>query len=284
MTIAFATGAPYRDVDPDLPLIAAAAGDLAVAFPVWDDPSVDWSDFDVVVVRSCWDYTFRHAEFLAWTQSLPHVLNPADVMAWNTDKVYLRELADAGVPVIETFWDVTEGDALPEAEEWVVKPSISAGSRDTARWTDPSDVHRHSTELVEAGRTSMVQPYITSVDEQGETAMLYIGGTFSHAIEKGPLLGRGEGVRQDRDSREVINPRTCTAAQRELADEVVSLVPKLLGREVELAYARVDLVADDDGAPRLIEMELTEPSLFLDHSDGGAERLLEVARRAAASR
>jgi glutathione synthase/RimK-type ligase-like ATP-grasp enzyme len=281
VTIALATGRAFQTIDADLPLImdAAAARGLDAEITVWDDDTVDWSAYEVVVVRSCWDYLDRRDDFLTWAAKVPNLLNPADVLAWNTDKVYLRELADAGVPVIDTRWDVRRGDELPDsAGEWVVKPSISGGGKDTARWDDPDDVYTHSEELIDAGRTAMVQPYVPSVDNEGETALIYFGGRFSHAIRKGPLLERGEGVRQDRDQREVITPRAPTAAQEDVAQQVLAAIPSSLGRAAALAYARVDLVTDTDGAPRLIELELTEPSLFLDNTEGGAERLVEAVQ------
>lgn len=131
MTIALATGRPFLDLDVDLPLLvgAASARGLDAEVAVWDDESVDWSAYEAVVVRSCWDYLDRRDDFLSWAARVPNLLNPAEGLSWNTDKVYLRELADAGVPVIETHWDVRTGDELPRlgiaAEEWVVKPSIS---------------------------------------------------------------------------------------------------------------------------------------------------------------
>jgi hypothetical protein len=282
VTIALATGRAYPTLDVDLALLvdAAAAQGLDAEVVVWDDDAVDWSAYDLVVVRSCWDYIQRRDDFLAWADKIPNLLNPADVLAWNTDKVYLRELVDAGVPVIDTRWDVRRGDDLPGPDgEWVVKPSVSGGSRDTARWSDPGDVYAHSEELIAAGRTVMVQPYVPSVDTEGETALIYFGGRYSHAIRKGPLLGRGEGVRQDRENLEVITPRAPTAAQLDVAAQVLAAIPSSLGRAESLAYARVDLVTDHNGAPILIELELTEPSLFLDHAENGAERLIDAIRR-----
>ena len=278
MTIALATGRPYADVDSDLPLVLETARERGVdmQIAIWDDPDVDWSAHELVVVRSCWDYVQRRDDFLAWAARVPRLANPADVLEWNTDKTYLRGLADAGVPVIDTRWDVRRGDDLPDADEWVVKPSISAGSRDTARWDDPEDVYAHSEELLAAGRTVMLQPYVPSVDTEGETALLYFGGRFSHAIRKGPLLERGEGVRQDRDSREVITPRAPTAAQHEVAEQALAALPSSLPAAAELAYARVDLVTDPDGQPRLIELELAEPSLFLETAGGAVARLVDT--------
>jgi len=216
-----------------------------------------------VVVRSCWDYTWRLEEFLSWAASVPRLRNDVRVLRWNTDKVYLRDLERAGLPVVPTVWDPTRAGDLPDAGEWVVKPSISAGSRDTARWPERSAALAHAAELVAAGRTAMVQPYLASVDAEGETAMLFIGGRFSHAVRKAPLLVRGEGIRHDRDSRGDLSPAEPTIAQRALADAVFEAIGPLVPGAATPLYARIDLVHDDDGRPVLLELELTEPSLFL---------------------
>ncbi|NRQ50170.1 ATP-grasp domain-containing protein [Aeromicrobium stalagmiti] len=278
MSIAFVTSSTHRPYDADLPLLLAAAEQRGTdaEIVVWDDPAVDWPSYDAVVVRSCWDYIARRDEFLAWAAAVPQLHNSHDVLTWNTDKVYLQQLQAAGVPIIETRWDVAAGDDIGDHDEWVVKPTISSGSKDTARWSTREQVWAHSAELVAAGRTSMTQPYIASVDDEGETAMLHFSGTFSHAIRKGPLLNRGEGVRQDRDSRESITPRTPSDAQREVSEHVLATAVSLLGLESAPLYARIDLVTGADGAPVLIELELAEPSLFLPDSDGGAGRFVDA--------
>ena len=278
VTIAFATSAALRRFDDDLPLIQAAADQRGVHAEIlsWDDPDTDWSAFDAVVIRSCWDYIGRRDEFLQWAGSVPHLHNSLDVIKWNTDKIYLRQLEAEGIPIIETRWDIAAGDDIGSPGEWVVKPTVSAGSRDTARWHTAEDVYAHSAELIAAGRTSMTQPYISSVDDEGETAMLFIGGVFSHAIRKGQLLRPDEGVAQDRAGRETIDPRTPSDAQRDVAQAALAAVDTVLGRHVDLLYARVDLVTAADGAPIVIELELTEPSLFLPYSDHGAERLVDA--------
>lgn len=279
MTIAFASAADFRDMDEDLPLLLDAARQrgLDAEIVIWDDPAVDWSAYESVIVRSCWDYIARREEFLAWTASVPQLHNTHDVISWNTDKVYLRQLEAAGVPIIETRWDVAADDDIGDHDEWVVKPTISAGSRDTARWTSRDDVYSHSSELVAAGRTSMTQPYIASVDDEGETAMMFFGGTFSHAIRKGAILARGEGVRQDRDGRgENPMPREPSETQHQVAAQALAAVDHILGRDAGLMYARVDLVTAPDGSPLVIELELTEPSLFLPWSGGGAHRLVDT--------
>lgn len=278
MPLAFVTSRDHRPHDPDLPLLvdAARTHGTTADVVVWDDPAVSWSSYETVVVRSCWNYISRRDEFLGWAASVPQLHNSHQVLTWNTDKVYLRELEAAGVPIIETRWDVAPGDDIGEHAEWVVKPTISAGSKDTARWSTADEAWTHSAELVAAGRTSMTQPYISSVDDEGETALMYFSGTFSHAIRKGPLLQRGEGVRQDRDSREEITPRDANAAQREIADQAIAATVSILGLDQPPLYARVDLVTASDGSPLLIELELAEPSLFLPQSGGGADRLVEA--------
>lgn len=263
-------------VDPDLPLASAAlrAAGYAVDLVRWDDETVDWAAVDLAVVRSCWDYAWRLEEFLAWAGSVPRLRNAVELLRWNTDKTYLRDLERAGLPVVPTVWSPVSADQLPDAAEWVVKPSVSAGSRDTARWSDAAEALAHAAELVGAGRTAMVQPYLAGVDEDGETAMLFIGGRFSHAVRKGPLLGRGEGVRQDRDSRGDLRAVEPAADQREVAEAVVDAIGKLRPEVPAPLYARIDLVKDAAGRPVVLELELTEPSLFLPQAPGAARTLV----------
>jgi glutathione synthase/RimK-type ligase-like ATP-grasp enzyme len=262
-------------VDPDLPLAAAALGDAGYEVDLlrWDDADVDWWGFDLAVVRSCWDYAWRREEFLEWAESVPRLRNGAELLRWNTDKTYLRELEAAGLPVVPTVWNAVRPADLPGAGEWVVKPSVSAGSRDTARWSDASAAVDHAAELTAAGRTAMVQPYLASVDDRGETAMLFIGGRFSHAVRKGALLKPGEGVRQDRDSRADLSRVDPTAAQRDVADAVFAAVGGLVQGAPAPLYARIDLVHDEAGRPVVLELELTEPSLFLPQAPEAAVTL-----------
>lgn len=273
--IALVTSAVGLPRDPDLPLAVAALEDAGFAADVvrWDDPDVEWDGYALSVVRSCWDYTRRRDEFLAWAARVPRLRNPAELLAWNTDKTYLRNLEQAGLPVVPTVWSPTSAAELRQGAEWVVKPSISAGSRDTARWTAAEDVLAHVADLAGRGWTAMVQPYQASVDRAGETAMLFLGGEFSHAVRKGPLLLAGEGIRQDRDSRGDLRAVTATDAQCEVARAVLEAVPDLVPGIPPLLYARVDLVEDAHGRPVVLELELTEPSLFLPQAPEAAGRL-----------
>jgi hypothetical protein len=281
--VAFATCTALPDIYlDDQPLAdALTAHGVTVDAAVWDDPGVDWAGYDLVVLRSPWDYPARRADFVAWASGVPRLANPADIVAWNTDKTYLRELAAAGVPVVQTVW-LPPGSSWtpPDHGEYVVKPSISVGSRDTGRYdlADPAQRAQalgHATRLTGAGRTAMVQPYLTAVDTAGETAVLCTPDAtgqlrYSHGIRKGPMLDGPDSGPVGVYKEENITPRTPAPAELAAAQRVLAAVP---GGPDRLLYARVDLIPGPAGEPLLIELELTEPSLFLLHADGAAERL-----------
>jgi hypothetical protein len=288
--IAIATAAEFPDLDEDGPVLLAALAERG--FPaepaVWTDQDVDWSAYELVAVRSTWDYQHHRDDFVRWAHRVAGVtrlVNPAPVLEWNTDKTYLRALSDAGLPVVPTEWKVPGDDYTPRTQgEYVVKPAVSAGSRDTNRYRAGEHDERavtHVQELLAAGRTVMVQPYLDAVDTAGETALLFSGGTFSHAIRKGPLLTAAMELVQGAYMPEEIQPREPTAREREVAEQVLdALVDVAPAGRADLAYARVDLVPGPDGEPILLELELTEPSMFLVHdaADGAkaAARLADA--------
>jgi len=232
---------------------------------VWDDAAVDWSRYDLVVIRSTWDYTGKVDAFLAWADSVPRLLNPADVVRWNHDKRYLAALQAKGVPTVPTaFLAPGEPVDLTEDRRYVVKPTVSAGASDTMAG-DAGAVMRHVRSLHRSGRTAMVQPYLEGIDERGETAIVYIADAFSHAAGKRPVLGHArfpDGTLEP----EHVTPRDATTAELDLAEQVLDTIP--FDRS-SLLYARVDLIPGPDGDPVLLELELIEPSLFLDQSPGG---------------
>ncbi|MEU7934027.1 ATP-grasp domain-containing protein [Micromonospora echinofusca] len=284
--VALVTCADLPDLDPDDRLLLDPLARRGVTADVrdWADPGADWPAYDLAVLRSPWDYALRRDEFVAWASRVPTLANPADVVRWNTDKRYLAELSAVGVPTVPTSWVAPGEDWRPPATsgEYVVKPAVSAGSQDTGRYDLADPHHRelavaHVRRLSDAGRLTMVQPYLDAVDTAGETALLYLAGpdgpTFSHAIRKGPML-TGPDLGVDGLHRpEEITARTATAAQLAVAERALAAVPGGSGR---LLYARVDLIPGRDGAPVLVELELTEPSLFLGHADGAADRLADA--------
>ncbi|MDQ6874981.1 MAG: hypothetical protein M3042_07990 [Actinomycetota bacterium] len=263
--VALVTCAQFPDLDEDGPALLAALRDQAVdpRPAVWDDSAVDWAAFDLAVIRSPWDYAPRREEFVAWAESVPRLANPAAVVRWNTDKRYLTDLSARGIPVVPTTF-LAPGDsiALPESGEFVVKPAVGAGALDTARYRpdERARAGEHVRRLHGAGRTAMVQPYLARVDVAGETALLYTGGHYSHTIRKDALLTGPAGEVEGLYREESISAREPAPAQVALAEAALAAVP---GSGGQLLYARVDLLPGPDGAPVLLELELTEPSLFL---------------------
>lgn len=284
--VALVTCAALPDLESDDRLVHAplAARGVTAEAVVWDDPGVDWAGYDLVVLRSPWDYTARRDAFIAWAATVPALANPADVVRWNTDKRYLEQLSTAGVATVPTTW-IQPGQqwAHPaERGEYVIKPSVSADSRDTGRYDLADPEHRelaqvHVRRLAAAGRVTMVQPYLSAVDTDGETALLFLAGPdglrFSHAIRKGAMLtGPDLGPEEPRKA-ERITPRTATAEQVAVAEKILAEVP---GGPERLLYARVDLIPGEGDAPLLVELELTEPSLFLGYADGAPDRLADA--------
>ena len=285
-SVLLASCAPALGADEDEPLLIAALADAGVTAGVadWADPSVDWAAADAVVVRSTWDYAPRRDEFLAWARKVEGVtrlFNPADVLAWNIDKRYLAGLADAGIPVVPTAWTAT-ADELPAAlgrwEDVVVKPTVSAGARDTARFRpgEGDAAAAFATGILASGRSVMVQPYLARLDADGETGLVYLDGAYSHAFRKGALLA-GAPLGPGLYAEEEIEPRVASEAERAIGDAVLALTAERTGATP--LYARVDLVPGTDGEPVLIELELTEPSLFLATDDGAAARVAAAIHR-----
>ena len=206
--IALVTTRAARDLDDDLLPLAAAlrARDADVSIVDWDDAAMDWSRFDIALLRSPWDYTQRAAEFLAWAEhaaTRTRLLNPIDVVRWNVDKHYLGDLAARGVAIVPSRFVEPHEDAQlgidaflathADAGEFVVKPAIGAGSRDAQRHARAArgDAVAHARRLLDANRSVLLQPYLDRVDDVGETALIYFDGQFSHAVRKDALLQRG---------------------------------------------------------------------------------------------
>lgn len=261
--------------DDDRPLL----GELAVlgvgARPVvWDDPSVDWTAFDALVLRSTWNYHLKPREFTAWLAELDEIgvplWNPTPVVRWNLHKRYLRELGDKGVLVPPTEW-VARAEARPLSallgqRGWtdaIVKPSISASATDTWRTTgDAQGDDRRYRELVERADL-LVQATIPEVATHGEWSLLYLGGSFSHAMLKRPKAGD---FRVQTELGGTAARATPPAPVIEAGDRIVALIPG------DWLFARVDGVLTRDGF-MLMELECIEPLLFLAQQPGSAATL-----------
>ncbi len=283
-TIAIATCEWHPQLDAEHVLLRAALQDLGAGVDVlpWSAPGPGgWEGYDAVVVRETWDYSWRLAEFLRWTSTLGDRLhNGPDVIAWNADKRYLFELGREGIPVIAGEHLSPAARFDPPAGRFVVKPTVSGGARHTAVY----DAHGHDAarahvaRLQAEGRDLLVQPYCDSVDDEAETAVVFLDGRFSHAMRKGPLLAVGEPPSEEPFGADDMSPRMADPDVLALAQRTWELATARFGA---LLYARVDILRGADGEPAVLELELIEPSLFLDFAPGSAAVLAAgVCRRA----
>ncbi len=287
-SIALVTARAARAHDADLPLLEAALGARGLRAEIvdWDDAETDWAQFALVLLRSTWDYSARLGEFLTWlerTALLTRILNPPEVIRWSLDKHYLAELHRAGVRIVPTGYaepgDNTAAvlarflEEQAAASELVLKPAVGSGARDAQRHARAAieDMREHMARLLAKQRSVLMQPYLARVDEHGETALIYIGGEFSHAIAKSAVLSRGHAPTQALFAPEMIVARTPGADELELGARVLGQLP--FGK---VLYARVDLLRDASGSPCVLELELAEPSLYLGYSPHAPARLAQA--------
>jgi glutathione synthase/RimK-type ligase-like ATP-grasp enzyme len=288
--IALATQAslPHLNADDRRLVPAFAARGVHATAVVWDDPAIDWSTFDAVVIRSCWDYHLRHDTFLDWVARLERagvpVFNPPAVIRWNSEKGYLRELAERGVGVVPTRWidtgsATTLHDVLHDAgwDDAVVKPSISASAHETWR-TSRSAALRDEPRfrsLLARGRV-LVQPFMREVVDAGEWSLMFLGGQFSHAMLKRARSG------DFRVQSEHGGSATLEAPGAHVIEQARRALHAAPGGEDTILYARVDGCIVN-GEFVLMELELIEPLLYLaEHPDAPArfaDALLMLAAR-----
>ncbi len=228
----------------------------------WDDPAT--LDADLVIPRATWDYTERLDDFLAWTRRVRNLVNAPAVVAWNTDKRYLADLQTAGVPTVPTAFFAPGDEVRIPQGECVVKPAIGAGSVGAQRFRDPDLARAHAVALHADGQTALVQPYDPRIAD-GETALVFLCGEQSHAFNKGPLLPPpGQPAALDESgtyAEETLKPADPDPELWEVGHAALAAAAAKLGIGVdELLYARVDVIGGPDD-PRLLELELVEPSL-----------------------
>lgn len=263
---------PDGDGD-DAGLVAALRSrGLHARWMSWDDPRT--GDADLVILRAAWDYAERRAEFLDWTRRVPNLLNAPAVVAWNSDKHYMHDLAAAGVPTVpSSFFEPGETVTLPRGEV-VVKPAIGAGSIDTLRFLDRGAATDHAELILGRGTSVVVQPYDPRI-EAGETALVFLGGEQSHAFIKGPMLPpQGSEPTLDESgmyAAESLAPADPDFEVWDVGHAALDAAASHLGiAKAELLYARVDVIGGGPD-PVLLELELIEPAL-------GWRQLDETAR------
>lgn len=278
-----------EDPDHDTPLLLDALRSRG-AEPeavVWHDASVDLAGFDLLVIRSPWDYPERPDEFHAWldrAERATRVVNHPATVRWNLDKRYLADLEAAGVRVVPTVYASTVEEAahgLSGREgRVVVKPTVSAGARDTGliEATDAAALAL-AERIVDGGGVAMIQPEVPELSAGHEKALYAIDGVFTHAIAKGALLEVGGGLR---GGVYVENPVLVEATdeERAFAAAVLRAVGVATGGPLPL-YARVDTVASAERGLCLLEVELVEPALNLHVARGATAAVAEGILRAA---
>jgi glutathione synthase/RimK-type ligase-like ATP-grasp enzyme len=273
--------APRLAADDELLPPALASLGITAEPVVWSNDSATWSDFDAVVVRSCWDYHLQFAEFLAWLARLDAegiaVWNSSPLVRWNADKRYLLDLARRGVATIPTMI-VPRGrgcdvESLAIAEGWtrfVLKPTVSASGYETYALRTPlDDAAREAIAKVTAIGDALLQPFVEEVPRYGEYSFTFIDGAFSHATLKRATPGE---FRVQTEHGGSVEPVDAPRALVEQATHALKVLP-----ETPL-YARVDGIARGS-AFLLMELELIEPNLFLGEASGAAERLAAAIDR-----
>lgn len=293
MRIALATCAKSFVGKADEQALDAAlhARGLTVEHPNWDDPAVDWARYDAIVLRTVWDYHDKAEAFDAWLDAVPartKLLNPAPVVRWNGRKDYLRELEAEGVAIAPTRW-------LPAGERHdlarccrelgvegraFLKPLVGANASHTLRFDSASELPAAQVFLdgLEPARAMMLQPYLDSVEREGEYSLIYFADQLSHATRKIPVPGDYR-VQDDWGASD--EPWTPDAPALALGQQTLAALARIARArswaiELPLLYARVDLLRDARGAWVLNELELIEPSLFFRHDAEAAGRMVEA--------
>jgi len=279
MRIAYVVGDDDpKDPDPDLdiPFVKDAANQLKIEldFPNWQDKNVNWQKYDAAVIRSTWNYVPFRDEFVSWSQKVENetkLFNSSKIVKWNTDKKYLLELEQNEIPIIPTKFcsSVEEVEskldwAFNQASAIAIKPSIGAGARLAGRASSIDEAKKLLKNIFENNRIAMIQPYIESVDTDGEKAIVVIDGKLSHVARKVPALtkgGHGDGA-------------GLVAIDKKIED-IFEVIASKLSTWNELLYARIDVV-EYKGSYLLMELELTEPWLFMKYRPESSLDLLNA--------
>ena len=284
--LAIATSADHPSIQPDDAHLAASLERLGVppVVCVWNDPAVDWSAFDAVLIRTIWDYYKHHAAFLDWLDRLDRLgiptINDSALLRWNSDKCYLLELAQHGVAIIPT--QLASTAALPgvlaamPGQSVVIKPSISGSAWHTLRGTIGDAAFAAAVAQLPRDCNYLVQPFVPEVVSDGEWSLLYFAGEFSHAVIKRPAEGDYRVQGEHGGSAEPAQPDGSILAAAERALAAVAAIG-----HGDHAYVRVDGVVSD-GRFLIMELELIEPFLHLAAHSAAAEQLArDVAGRLA---
>lgn len=283
VTLATATTLPDLYPDEAGLLDALAMRGVDPQIKVWNDPSVDWEEAGMVVVRSVVDYAKARDGFLNWARSVPRILNHADVLEWNTDKHYLRELAELGMPTIDTTWlSALRGyskhqvhSRFPATGDFVIKPAVSSGVRDVGRYSASSIPQRQAAitqvmDLLRQGRDVMIQRYREEVETEGERSLVFFNGILSHAVTKKPLLSPQQ-VTKSTVIEAAVTSREVSGEELRWGEQIRTIIHRYIrermGRDEQLLFNRVDIVPDGEGSFMVMEVALVDADLYLDSTE-----------------
>jgi O-ureido-D-serine cyclo-ligase len=299
-SLALVTCAASLPIDFDMPPLLEAFGTLGLHTLVcdWEDPSINWSGFDAVLLRSPWNYSDRLPAFLRWCERVEAktcLLNPAVVARFALDKHYLAALSSLGVPTVPTRFIETGMDpnapiravfaAHPQSTDIVIKPTIGAYSKNVQRFARDREQEAcaYAAGLLANGNPVMVQPYLPSIDHVGETNLTYFDGSYSHAICKSALLMADGTVNVP--TQDLRAARVADEDEQAVAKVALQAAAQFMGLTPPLLYGRVDLIRDTKGCPVVLELDICEPSLNLAFSHGSAMHFAQsVAARLASCR
>jgi glutathione synthase/RimK-type ligase-like ATP-grasp enzyme len=266
MRLAFATCTTYPDLTADDRLGAAELirRGIDIVPAIWSDPAIDWSAFDAIILRSMWDYHLHPAAFNDWLDRIEHagppVWNPVPLARWNADKRYLRDLRDAGVPIVPTLWfergerpDLRAVLAEQEWSEAVVKPVVSSTAFRTFRVpASQADALTPEIHALLAERAAMLQEFQPEILHDGEWSLVFIRGELSHTVVKRAVPG-------DFRVQEEFGGTTHSATPP--AEIITVARAALAAAPCPALYGRADGVLTPYGF-RVGELELLEPGLF----------------------
>lgn len=271
--LAIATSVAEPEVHADDTHLAASLRGFGVETTacIWNDPTVDWTKFDAVLIRSIWDYFKHYANFKQWLAQLPiPTINNTDLLLWNSDKRYLIELEKHGIPIIPT--QVASASQLQATlatmtgREVVIKPTVSGTAWHTVRGVAGAPEFDRVVAQLPAEFDYLVQPYVPEIASDGEWSLLFFDGEYSHAVIKRPKAG---------DYRVQSDYGGVSLAAEPGADLIASAARVLEAAAAighpDVAYARIDGVISQ-GRFLLMELEMIEPFLHLGNRADASER------------
>lgn len=278
IALASCNNLPGWEVD-DLPLIAELESlGAEVHTPAWTG-EVDWNAFDATIIRTTWDYHTRAQEYVSWARTAPRLFNSFPVIEWNINKSYLRDLESNGVPIAPTVWiEIGEQKLVAEALDQFqtttgfIKPLVGACASDTFRF-NANEIEQAQSFLDERiDQEMMIQPYLCSVESEGELSAIFVDGELTHGVQKIPVKGDYR-VQDDFGAED--KPYAFTQQEVASMKDMFKYVPN----GAKLLYARVDYLRADDGALLLNELELIEPSMFFRHSADAHKKFADAIVR-----